>query len=184
MAVNSKVTLDLTANQVWFWGWLETAKQKRHILDGMEGPFLFCCVTWKQQLLCFCPGQLLCGVPCGLHHCEIISLVWNHSPVSHKPITFRKSDRFVAYRQQINLCSQIFRLWIDHWLCNLTDNDNFLRFKNFSLSESLCCTIWPAIWAKLSKWSWDSDSEKGISVFKTSLVFNTGLFFGKHRILF
>ena len=109
MAVNSKVTLDLTANQVWFWGWLETAKQKRHILDGMEGPFLFCCVTWKQQLLCFCPGQLLCGVPCGLHHCEIISLVWNHSPVSHKPITFRKSDRFVAYRQQINLCSQIFR---------------------------------------------------------------------------
>ena len=52
-------------HQVWFWGWLETAKQKRHILDGMEGPFLFCCVTWKQQLLCFCPGQLLCGVPCG-----------------------------------------------------------------------------------------------------------------------
>ena len=168
----------------WFWGWLETAKQKRHILDGMEGPFLFCCVTWKQQLLCFCPGQLLCGVPCGLHHCEIISLVWNHSPVSHKPITFRKSDRFVAYRQQINLCSQIFRLWIDHWLCNLTDNDNFLRFKNFSLSESLCCTIWPAIWAKLSKWSWDSDSEKGISVFKTNILsHNTRLFFGKHRIL-
>ena len=29
----------------------------------------------------------------------------------------------------------------------------------------------------MSKWSWDSDSEKGISVFKTSLVFNTGLFF-------
>ena len=29
----------------------------------------------------------------------------------------------------------------------------------------------------MSKWSWDYDSEKGISVFKTSLVFNTGLFF-------
>ena len=48
----------------------------------------------------------------------------------------------------------------------------------------LCKAISPAIWAKLSKWSWDSDSEKGISVFKTSLVFNTRLFFGKHRILF
>ena len=104
-----------------------------------------------------------------------LASLWDHFPCVESFSCKPQANHFlkkwsVRGLQQINLCSQIFRLWIDHWLCNLTDNDNFLRFKNFSLSESLCCTIWPAIWAKLSKWSWDSDSEKGISVFKTSLV--------------
>ena len=114
-----------------------------------------------------------------------LASLWDHFPCVESFSCKPQANHFlkkwsVRGLQQINLCSQIFRLWIDHWLCNLTDNDNFLRFKNFSLSESLCCTIWPAIWAKLSKWSWDSDSEKGISVFKTNILsHNTRLFLWK-----
>ena len=170
-------------HQVWFWGWLETAKQKRHILDGMEGPFLFCCVTWKQQLLCFCPGQLLCGVPCGLHHCEIISLVWNHSPVSHKPITFWKSDRFVAYSRSI--CAVRFSdcgLIID-----CATSPTMTIFWDSKTSHCRRACVAPS--GQQSEPNCQNGrgtlTLKKESVFsRQALSHNTRLFFGKHRILF
>ena len=135
MAVSSKVTLDLTANQVWFWGWLETAKQKRHILDGMEGPFLFCCVTWKQQLLIMLlPWAAFMWIALWL------ASLWDHFPCVESFSCKPQANHFlkkwsVRGLQQINLCSQIFRFWIDHWLCNLTDNDNFLSQKILIVGE-------------------------------------------------